>query len=103
MNSHPIIADRAEFVDALRALRKGHVLIRVADGPGGCLLDGGTVYWSFDTLLEYGLIAPFDNPDGFPNAQYYRITKPGHDFAERACTTWRQRPLLERVAMRVAG
>lgn len=103
MSNATIIPDRAEFVDALQALRKGHVLIKVSDGTGGCLLDGGTVYWSFEALRDYGLIAAFDNPDGFPNAEYFRITRAGREFADRACATWRQRPLLERVAIRMAG
>jgi hypothetical protein len=79
------------------------VLIHVSDRPGGCLLDGGTLYWSFPTLLSYGLIAEFDNPEGFEHVQYYRITRSGHQFAERACTAWRQRPLLERLVVRMAG
>ena len=103
MPRETIIPDRAEFVDALRALRNGHVLIHVSDRPGGCLLDGGTVYWSFPTLLAYGLIAEFDNAEGFENVRYYRITEEGRQFAERADSAWRRRPLLERVAMRVAG
>jgi hypothetical protein len=103
MTSRQIIPDRAEFVDALQALRRGHVLVRVHDGSGGCLLDGGTLYWSFQTLLDYELIREFANPDGFPHVQYFRITERGRDFADRACATWRQRPLLERLAMRMAG
>lgn len=103
MHGKPIIPDRAEFVDALQALRKGHVLVQLHDGPGGCLLDGGTLYWSFHTLLDYGLIAEFDNPEGFERAHYYRITPRGDEFAQRACSTWQQRPLLQRLAMRVSG
>lgn len=99
----PIIPDRAEFVDALGALRKGHVLIRVYDRPGGCLLDGCPVYWSFKTLLDYGLIDEYDNPDGFPTVQYYRITQRGRAFADQACSTWRRTPLLQRLALRVTG
>jgi hypothetical protein len=98
-----IIPDRAEFVDALRSLRKGHVLIRVHDASGGCLLDGAAVYRSFQTLLDYGLIREFQNRDGFPNVRYYRITASGREFAERACQSWQTRPLLERLAVRLAG
>lgn len=103
MLEEPIIADRAEFVDALRALRRGHVLVHVSDQSGGCLLDGGTVYSSFETLRQYDLIDEFDNPDGFANVHYFRITRRGREFADKACAAWRQRPLLERLAMRVAG
>ena len=98
-----IIPDRAEFVDALRALRRGHVLVRVHDGSGGCLLDGGPLYRSFDTLLEYRLIGEFDNPQGFAHVRYYRITETGREFAQRACESWQRRPLLERLAVRFAG
>jgi predicted transcriptional regulator with HTH domain len=98
-----IIPDRAEFIDALRALRNGHVLVRVHGGSSGCLLDGATVYRSFQTLLAYGLIRAFDNREGFAHVQYYRITESGREFAERACEWWQRRPLLERLAVRFAG
>jgi hypothetical protein len=98
-----IIPDRGEFIDALRALRRGNVMVRVSDASGGCLIDGGVVYRSAPTLLQYGLVKQFDNPDGFPAVAYYRLTREGHAFAERALHTWRQRPLLERLAVRLAG
>lgn len=101
--AEPIIPDRAEFVDALNALRRGHPLIRVYDRPGGWLLDGCPVYWSFKTLLDYGLVDEYDNPDGFPAVQYYRLSQRGRSFAEKACSTWQRRPLLQRLAMRVTG
>jgi hypothetical protein len=103
MHAEPIIPDRAEFIDALRSLRRGHVLVHVSDLSGGCLLDGGTLYTSFETLRRYALIDEFDNPDGFANMQYYRISRRGREFADKACEAWRQRPLLERLAVRVAG
>lgn len=99
----PIIPDRAEFVDALAVLRKGHVLVRVHEGSGGCMIDGSTVYRSFETLKTYGLIREFKNREGFPGVEYYRLTDEGRAFANRACETWRRRPLLERLAVRVAG
>ena len=98
-----IIPDRAEFVDALRALRRGHVLVRVHGASGGCLIDGAPLYRSFDTLLDYGLVREFENRDGFANVRYFRLTDTGREFAERACQAWRQRPLLERLAVRLAG
>lgn len=102
-NMSSIIPDRAEFVDALRTLRRGHVLVRVHGGSGGCLLDGVPIYRSFDTLLDYGLIGEFDNREGFPNVRYFRITASGREFAARACESWQRRPLLERLAVRFAG
>ena len=103
MRSTPIIADRAEFVEALRLLRRGHILVRTSEAAGGCVLDGGIVYRSYDTLVRYGLIDEFDNPHGFPNASYYRITERGRDFADRAWESWRSRPLWQRLAVRLAG
>ena len=103
MPSDRIIPDRGEFVDALRALRRGRVMVRLTDRPGGCLIDGGALYHSAPTLLRYGLVQRFDNPEGFPEVEYYRLSPHGRDFAERALSTWQQRPLLERLAVRLAG
>lgn len=103
MRAHPIIPDRGEFVDALRALRRGSVMVRLGDRPGACWIDGGPVWRSAPTLLRYGLVQRFDNPEGFEGAEYYRLSRAGRDFADRALSTWRQRPLLERLAVRLAG
>ena len=103
MQPQPIIADRAEFIDALSLLRRGHVLVRASDGAGGCLLDGGIVYHSWEPLSRFGLIDEFDNPDGFPHAQYYRLSDRGRDFADRACAKWRRRSLWQRLAVRFTG
>lgn len=99
----PIIPDRGEFIDVLSALARGHVLVRVSDRAGGCTIDGGLVYRSWEPLARYGLIDEFDNPQGFSSAQYYRISERGREFAARACQAWRQRPLLERIATRLVG
>ena len=98
-----IIPDRGEFIDALRVLRQGRVLVRVSDISGGCMLDGAPVYSAHRTLIAYGLVREFDNPQGFPGVRYYRLSERGRDFAERACESWRRRPLLQRLAVRLAG
>lgn len=98
-----IIPDRGEFIDALRALRRGHVMVKLADRPGACLIDGGVVYHSMPTLLRYGLVQRYDNPEGFPAVEYYRLSREGREFADKAINTWRRRPLLERLAVRLAG
>jgi len=103
MNSQPIIVDRAEFVDALDRLRRGHVLVKLGDAAGSCVLDGGRVWRSYEPLLRYGLIAPYENPQGFRNVRYYRLSPRGQEFAERACKAWRARPLWQRLAVRLAG
>jgi hypothetical protein len=103
MHEQPIIADRAEFVDALDRLRRGHVLVKVGDAALSCVLDGGIVWRSYGPLLRYGLIDQYENPEGFPCARYYRLTPRGQDFAERACRAWRAKPLWQRLAVRLAG
>jgi hypothetical protein len=103
MSAHPIIPDRGEFIDALHALRKGRVLVRVSDISGGCTLDGAPLYSAHRALLAYDLVREFDNPQGFSSVRYYRLSERGRDFAERACESWRRRPLLQRLAVRLAG
>lgn len=103
MTQATIIPDRGEFIDALHALRRGRVLVRVSDFSGGCTLDGAPLYSAHRTLLDYGLIREFANPQGFGAVRYYRLSERGRDFAERACANWRQRPLLQRLAVRLAG
>jgi hypothetical protein len=101
--SDPIIADRAEFADALDRLRRGHTLVRVGKGSCGCVLDGGIVHHSFDVLLRYGLIETFDNREGFSGISYYRITDEGRRFADRVWQCWRSRPPLQRLMVRLTG
>ena len=103
MHNSPIIADRGEFIDALNRLRRGHVLVQTSEASGGCVLDGGIVYRAHEPLMRYGLIDRFDNPRGFENVRYYKLTPRGQAFAERACRAWRQRPLWQRLAVRLAG
>jgi len=103
MPAEMIIADRAEFIDALRQLRRGRVLVRAKDTDSRCLLDGSFVYTAYQPLARYRLIDEFKNPQGFPNVHYYRLSQRGREFADRACETWRRRPLLQRLAVRLTG
>ena len=103
MKSVPIIPDRGEFIDVLSALARGHVLVRVSEMSGGCTIDGGVVYRSWEPLARYGLIDEFDNPQGFSSVRYFRLNQRGREFAARACQAWRRRPLLERIATRLVG
>lgn len=103
MDDTPIIADRGEFIDVLSALARGHVLVRVSDFSGGWTIDGGPVYRAYEPLSRYGLIREFDNPHGFPEVRYFRLTDRGRDFADRACGAWRSRPLVVRLATRLLG
>lgn len=99
----PIIADRAEFAEALQRLRAGHILVRTGCGACSCVLDGAFVHHSFETLLEYELIESFDNRCGFPGVEYYRISARGREFGSRVWAQWRSRPVLERLVMRMTG
>ena len=101
--SSPIIADRAEFVDALRQLLLGHVVVRVSDASWGCQLNGAPLRRSFGTLLQFGLIAPFHNPAGFAGVGYYRLTSQGRSFASQALAFWQGLPLWQRTLVRLTG
>ncbi len=102
-----IIADRGEFIDALRRLRRGHVLVRPRaardDETANCVLDSGVVYTAYPPLVRYGLINEYANPEGFPTMRYYRLTSTGKRFADKALRAWRKRPLLDRLAVRLFG
>lgn len=101
--SRPIIADRAEFVDALSQLVLGHVLVRASEASWGCQLNGAPLRWSFGTLLRFGLIARYENPSGFEGVDYYRITESGRWFAGRVLDLWRSLPLWQRTLVRLTG
>lgn len=103
MEQPTIIANRGEFVDALRALSRGHVLVHASESWGGCSIDGGAVGVSFRTLADYALIDEYDNPHGFEHVHYYRLNQRGREFAERAVQAWERRPLIERLAARLLG
>lgn len=103
MDAQPIIPDRAEFVDVLRLMRRGLVLVHGSDGTGGCLIDGSVVYHSFEPLSRYGLIDQIPVNPRDTRARHYRLTPRGRDFADRACAHWKRQPLLKRLAVRLAG
>ncbi len=103
MKAPPIIPDRGEFIDALRLLLKGHVLVNLGGLSDAYVLNGHSLYSVQHTLIDYGLVQRFDNPDGFPNVRYYRLSEQGRAFAERACEQWRRQPLLHRLMARVTG
>ena len=99
----PIIADRAEFVDALHQLLRGHVLVRISDASWGCQLNGAPLHRSFNTLHRFGLIAEYDNPAGFEGVGYYRITERGRWFGSRVLAFWYSLPLWRRTLVRLTG
>ena len=99
----PLIPDRAEFIDALHLLQRGHLMVNLGDGANTKAIGGGIVHHSADTLLQYGLVDEVDNPDGFPGVRYYRISPRGRAFADRAWAQWRSRKLWERALVRLVG
>jgi hypothetical protein len=99
----PIIADRAEFIDALTHLRRGCVLVRPDPADERCVLDGSPMYTAFKPLASYGPIDAFPNPDGVEHAHCYRLNPGGRAFAERAGQAWKQGPLLLRLAVGLTG
>ncbi|MCW5634887.1 MAG: hypothetical protein KIT17_16250 [Rubrivivax sp.] len=102
-HANAVIPDRGEFIDVLRAMRRGHVLVQAGDHAGSWAVDGGRVFSAYDPLLRYELVAEYENPEGFEHVHYFRLTERGRDFADRAFAAWRQRPLLERLAVRLVG
>ena len=99
----PIVADRGEFIDALRHLSRGRVLVQVGADGERWGIDGCELYHSGPTLQRYGLVDEFDNPGGFAGMRYYRLSEAGRAFADRALSEWRRRPLWARLMTRLVG
>lgn len=97
------LMNRGEFIDALAALRRGSVIVVLDQEARSCVLDGARLLWSFRSLDAYGLIAEFQNPNGFAGLRYFRITEIGTQFADSALAVWRTRPWLERLLIRLLG
>ena len=96
-----IILHLSEFIDALDALHQGQVIVVLDAEMRSCVLDGVQLLCAFQPLLDYGLVAEFDNPAGFPGLRYYRMTEVGTAFADKALAAWRARAWHERLAMRL--
>ena len=101
MLSRPGIVAIGEFVDCLRHLLRGHVLVRVSDFAGWTSLAGSPVHHSFPALEAHGLIQEFDNPAGFVGVHYYRMTRAGREFAQAALRSWFTLPLRQRMLLRL--
>lgn len=98
-----IIPDRGEFIDALQRLRRGRMLARALDDDRRCLLDGHMLYTAYRPLAAYGLLEEVRKPSALSGMHWYRLSPQGRAFADRACTEWRRRPLLQRLAVRLTG
>jgi hypothetical protein len=98
-----IIPDRAEFIDALHQLRRGRTLVRAPDDTQRCVLDGAVLYTAYAPLAAYGLLEEVRKPSEVSRLHCYRLSARGRAFADRACSEWKRRPLLQRLAVRLTG
>ncbi len=99
-----LIADRAEFIDALARLRKGQMLVHSDDAADErCLIEGQVLYTSWKPLSDFGLLDELPRQPRQGRIHCYRLSPRGRDFADRACTAWKQKPLWQRLAVRLAG
>ena len=103
MHADALIPDRAEFIDALRQLRRGRVLVHSDDGGDErCVIDGTMLYTAYRPLRDYGLLDELPPPRG-TRVHCFRLSPRGRDFADRAWAAWKRRPWLERLAVRLTG
>lgn len=98
-----IIPDRGEFIDVLKHMRRGRLLVRSGSDDPRCAIDGNLYYTALSPLLAYGLLQEVKQDDPGSRIHCYRLNGRGHAFAEKACEQWKRTPLLQRLAMRLAG
>ncbi len=99
-----LIPDRAEFIDALTRLRRGELLVHSADtSDERCLIEGQVLYTSWKPLSDFGLLDELPRQPRQGRIHCYRLSPRGRDFADRACAAWKQKPLWQRLAVRLAG
>jgi hypothetical protein len=102
--AQPIIPDCGEFIDALALLRRGRLLVHSADDADErCIVAGHVLYTTWRPLHDYGLLDELPPEPGFGRLHCYRLSPRGRDFADRAWAEWKRRPLLQRLAARLAG
>ena len=98
-----IIPDRGEFIDVLKHMRRGSLLVQAARDDPRCVLDGSMYYTVLPPLQRYGLLQEVKQPDADTRMHCYRLSPRGRAFADRACEQWQRTPLLQRLAVRLAG
>jgi hypothetical protein len=101
--SVPDIGPVGEFIDALNALQRGHVLVNVSDSSCGWLLNGAVLYTAHRPLVHYELAESYENAEGFVGVTYYRITARGRAVAQRALAQWARLPLTRRLWLRAVA
>jgi hypothetical protein len=98
-----IIPDRGEFIDALKHMRRGSVLVQAGRDDPRCVLDGSMYYTVLPPMQRYGLLQEVPQLDPESRMHCYRLNARGRAFAERAVEQWQRTPLLQRIAVRLAG
>lgn len=99
-----LIPDRAEFIDALIRLRRGELLVHSDDrNDERCLIEGQVLYTSWKPLSDFGLLDELPRQPRQGRIHCFRLSPRGRDFADRACTAWKKKPLWQRLAVRLAG
>lgn len=99
-----LIPDRAEFIDALIRLRRGELLVHSDDRHDErCLIEGQVLYTSWKPLSDFGLLDELPRQPRQGRIHCFRLSPRGRDFADRACTAWKKKPLWQRLAVRLAG
>jgi hypothetical protein len=102
-----VIADRGEFIDVIRQLRRGRLLVCSDTDPGRALIESGPVYSAHEVLAGYGLLEELPCPHGAaahaPHLHWYRLSARGREFADRAWAEWKRRPLWQRCWLRLVG
>ncbi len=99
-----LIPDCGEFIDALAQLRRGRLLVHSADeADERCIIEGHVLYTTWRPLRDHGLLDELPPEPGFGRLHCYRLSPRGRDFADRAWAEWKRRPLLQRLAARLAG
>ena len=104
MPAETTIPDCGEFIDAIALLRRGRLLVHSNDeADERCIVDGHLLYTAWRPLHDYGLLDELPHEPGHGKLHTYRLSPRGRDFAERAWAEWKRRPLLQRLAARIAG
>lgn len=100
----PLIADRGEFIDALTRLRRGEVLVHALETlDHRCLIGGHLFYMSWKPLFDFGLLDKLPRRPRQGRVDCYRLSARGSAFADKVCMAWKQRPLWQRIGMRLVG
>ena len=120
------IGSIGEWIDVLRLLHDGHHIVRASDMSGYTTIAGGPLYYSFEALVQFGIIEliseatepsnpldPWSSPKpvrdqkalaslallghGVPR---YRMSRRGRPLARRMLKMWNEMPWHRRLLLR---